>query len=670
MGRPEYQTQSKLKAALMGKDDPTLDEEMVARTAAPVANDHTPGDPRPHDHSDVHGLDEDHEHAHRLETIEVVRVGFVGLAVVATWFQLWKGIVSFDVIALAATLIGGYPIFKEAFENILERRMTMELSMTIALVSALAIGEFFTALVIVFFVLVAELLEGLTVDRGRKAIKDLMDVLPRTADIRRADGVQAVTAAEIRIGDMVIVKPGGRVPVDGIVMTGHSSVDQATITGESMPVEKCAGAQVYAGSINQSGALEVRTTGIGRDTAFGKIIEAVEHAEQSRAPIQKTADKLAGYLVYFAIGCAALTFLITRDTRSTISVIIVAGACGIAVGTPLAILGGIGRAARLGAIIKGGLYLEVLARVTTVVLDKTGTLTLGTPVVSGLHLSPGVDEQSLIQAAAIVERPSEHPLAKAVLKRAAKLSLPVVEPECFDYLPGKGVIGTVAGEEIIVGNREFMEERGLHFNDFIGGAGQSSQVIVARGRRMLGAIDIQDTLRPESIHAVAECRKMGLRTILLTGDSASIAVEIGKQLGIDEVEAGLLPDKKLARINTLLKQGQTVAMVGDGVNDAPALMQASVGIAMGSGTDVARESANVVLLGNNLLKLVETLRIARHCKRIITQNFTGTLLVDGFGVVLAAFGFLNPLIAVFIHVGSEVAFLLNSARLLPVTSKH
>jgi heavy metal translocating P-type ATPase len=670
MGRPEYQTQSKLKAALMGKDDPALDEEMAARTAAPVANDHTPGDPRPHDHSDVRGLDEDHEHAHRLETIEVVRVGFVGLAVVATWFQLWKGIVSFDVIALAATLIGGYPIFKEAFENILERRMTMELSMTIALVSALAIGEFFTALVIVFFVLVAELLEGLTVDRGRKAIKDLMDVLPRTADIRRADGVQAVTAAEIRIGDMVIIKPGGRVPVDGIVMTGHSSVDQATITGESMPVEKCAGAQVYAGSINQSGALEVRTTGIGRDTAFGKIIEAVEHAEQSRAPIQKTADKLAGYLVYFAIGCAALTFLITRDTRSTISVIIVAGACGIAVGTPLAILGGIGRAARLGAIIKGGLYLEVLARVTTVVLDKTGTLTLGTPVVSGLHLSPGVDEQSLIQAAAIVERPSEHPLAKAVLKRAAKLSLPVVEPECFDYLPGKGVIGTVAGEEIIVGNRDFMEERGLHFNDFIGGAGQSSQVIVARGRRMLGAIDIQDTLRPESIHAVAECRKMGLRTILLTGDSASIAVEIGKQLGIDEVEAGLLPDKKLARINTLLKQGQTVAMVGDGVNDAPALMQASVGIAMGSGTDVARESANVVLLGNNLLKLVETLRIARHCKRIITQNFTGTLLVDGFGVVLAAFGFLNPLIAVFIHVGSEVAFLLNSARLLPVTSKH
>ena len=381
MGRQEYQMQATLKAKLMAKDGSTLDKELAARTNAPAADDHTLDHPRPYDHTDIH--EDDHEHAHRLDTTELVRIAVVGLAVVASWFQLWHGVASFDVIALMATLIGGYPIFKEAFENIFERRMTMELSMTIALVSALVIGEFFTALVIVFFVLIAELLEGLTVERGRKAIKDLMDVLPRTADIRRADGVQAVDAAEIQIGDVVIIKPGGRVPVDGIVAKGHSSVDQATITGESMPVEKCAGAQVYAGSINQSGALEVRTTGIGRDTAFGKIIEAVEHAEQSRAPIQKTADKLAGYLVYFAIGCAALTFLITRDARSTISVIIVAGACGIAVGTPLAILGGIGRAARQGAIIKGGLYLEILARVNTVVLDKTGTLTLGTPVVSG-----------------------------------------------------------------------------------------------------------------------------------------------------------------------------------------------------------------------------------------------------------------------------------------------
>jgi len=604
---------------------------------------------------------------HRWDVVELARIVFVGLAVFASWLQLWKGFASFDLIALSATFIGGYPIFKEAVENILERRMTMELSMTIALLAASVIGEFFTALVIVFFVLVAELLEGLTVERGRKAIGDLMQALPHTAEIRSAEGVRTLDTAELRIGDVVIIKPGASIPVDGGVSHGHSSVDQATITGESMPVEKCAGAKVYAGSINQSGALEVKTTRTGRDTAFGKIIDAVEHAEPSRAPIQKTADKLAGYLVYFAIGCAALTFLITRDARSTISVIIVAGACGVAVGTPLAILGGIGRAAHEGAIIKGGLYLETLARVDTVVLDKTGTLTLGSPVIHALDLCPGVEERALVEAAAIAERPSEHPLAKAVLKRAAALSLPVIEPESFDYFPGKGVVSRVADEEIFVGNREFMEERNVITYQ---NANQSSQVFVARNGKVLGTIYFKDMLRPESIRAVAELREMGLRTIVLTGDAAPIAHEIGAQLGIEDVEGSLLPDEKLKRVNALLKRGDTVAMVGDGINDAPALMQASVGIAMGSGTDVARESANIVLLGDDLMKLVGALRIARRCKDIVMQNFTGTLLVDGLGVGLAAFGFLNPLLAVLIHVGSELAFLLNSARLLPAASRR
>jgi Cd2+/Zn2+-exporting ATPase/Cu+-exporting ATPase len=636
--------------------------EMATEAGALAAGE----DSHVHDCHDSHRQEAEYEHGPGLDAFELIRIGFVGLAVLASWFQLWKGFASFDFIAFTAALIGGYPIFREAFENVLERRMTMELSMTIALVAALVVGEFFTAVVIVFFVLVAEWLEGLTVERGRKAIGDLMEGLPRTAEIRSANGVRTVGAAEIQVGDVVVIKPGARIPVDGVVVHGRSAVDQAAITGESMPVDKCAGAQVYAGSINQSGALEVRTTGIGRDTAFGKIIETVERAEQSRAPIQKTADKLAGYLVYFAMGCAALTFLITRDARATISVIIVAGACGVAVGTPLAILGGIGRAARQGAIIKGGLYLETLARVNTVVLDKTGTLTLGTPVVSALDLSPGVDEQTLIETAAIAERPSEHPLAKAVLKKAAELSLIVTEPESFDYFPGKGVVGRVSGEEIVVGNRDFMEERGV--TNLIGNSGQSSRMMVARGGRMLGAIHVHDILRPDSIRAVAELRKMGLRSVLLTGDNTSIANEIGVQLGIEDVEGGLLPDEKLERVHALLKQGHTVAMVGDGVNDAPALMQASVGIAMGSGTDVARESANVVLLGNDLLRLVETLRIARRCKDIIMQNFAGTLTIDGLGVALAAFGFLNPVIAVFIHVGSELAFLLNSSRLLPAVS--
>ena len=259
------------------------------------------------------------------------------------------------VLGIAGVVIGGWPIFKEAAENLLARRMTMELSMSIAIVAAAAISEFFTALIITLFVLVAEVLENMTVARGRRAIRDLMDFLPRTVTVRRAGAVRETSIDELRAGDSILVNPGALIAVDGVVIGGHSFVDQSRITGESLAVEKVAGAYVYAGTINQSGALEVRAERIGRDTSYGKIIEAVERAENSRAPVQRLADRLAGYLVYFALGAAALTFIVTRDMRSTISVVIVAGACGIAAGTPLAILGGVGRAARLGAIIKGGL---------------------------------------------------------------------------------------------------------------------------------------------------------------------------------------------------------------------------------------------------------------------------------------------------------------------------
>ena len=299
---------------------------------------------------------------HEVEWVELVRIAFVALAAAAVWFRVWELFPRVSVIGILATLIGGYPIFREAYKNIVERKMTMELSMTIALLSALAIGEFFTALVITAFVLAAEVLEGLTVGRGRRAIQDLLDFLPRTVSVRRNNEVVEIPAENLRVGDSVIVKPGGRIPVDGLVLSGRSFVEQAAITGEAMPVEKSLGSTVYAGTINQSGALEVSADKLGRDTTFGRIIEAVEHAEKSRAPIQKTADRLAGYLVYFALGAAILTFIITHNVRSTISVVIVAGACGIAAGTPLAILGAIGRAAHHGAIIKGGLYLEALGR--------------------------------------------------------------------------------------------------------------------------------------------------------------------------------------------------------------------------------------------------------------------------------------------------------------------
>ncbi|MFZ0798738.1 MAG: cation-translocating P-type ATPase [Terriglobales bacterium] len=614
---------------------------------------------------------EHEQHAHGLEWTELTRIAFVALAAAAVWFRLWEPFPHISVIGVAATLIGGYPIFKEAFENIVERKMTMELSMTIALLSALAIGEFFTALVITGFVLAAEVLEGLTVGRGRRAIQDLLDFLPRTVSVRRNYQVIEVASDQVQVGDTVIVKPGGHIPVDGVVLGGRSFVEQAAITGEAMPVEKATGDAVYAGTINQSGVLEIGTQRLGRDTTFGRIIEAVERAEKSRAPIQKTADRLAGYLVYFALAAAVLTFIITHNVRSTISVVIVAGACGIAAGTPLAILGAIGRAAHQGAIIKGGLYLEALAAVDTVLLDKTGTLTFGTPQIREVVSANGFGEQQIIAAASIAEHKSEHPLAKAIVARATELAIPLVEPDQFSYTPGRGVRVSYEGEEILVGSRALLMEHGIKRALPMDGdgAGGASEVYVARGAQVLGSIRIADVLRPEAKNAVVAMRQMGLRTVLLSGDTQAVTTSVGRDLGVDEAVGELLPEQKAKWVRELRQKNRKVAMVGDGINDAPALVEADVGIAMGSGTDVARESADVILIGSDLSKLVETLRVARRCHGIIMQNFAGTLVVDSIGVGMAACGFLNPLLAAFIHVSSELAFILNSTRLLPRSSE-
>jgi Cu+-exporting ATPase len=628
-----------------------LVEAARARTTVPEAHEHE---------HDAH----DHEHAFDLK--EAARIAFVAVAAAAVWFRVWEPFAHVSVIGIVGVLVGGWPVFREAAENMLARRMTMELSMSIALIAAAAIGEFFTALIITLFVLVAEVLEGMTVSRGRSAIRDLLDFLPRSATVRRAGGVAEIDAADLAVGDAILVNPGGRVPVDGVVIGGHSFLDQSRITGESMPVEAVSGSPVFAGSINQSGAIEIRAERLGRDTSYGKIIEAVEDSERSRAPVQRLADKLAGYLVYFALAAAALTWLITRDMRSTISVVIVAGACGIAAGTPLAILGAIGRAARLGAIIKGGLYLEILGRVDTVVVDKTGTLTFGRPEVQQLLPVAGVDPAVLLDAAATAELRSEHPLGKAVVAFAKAQGGVLTEPDDFSYTPGRGIVAQANESTLLVGNRLLMADHRIDVPSLlVESVAAASEVFVARDGKLLGAIAVADTVRAEARAAMDALKRLGMRTVLLTGDAEPVARAVAEQLGITEFEANLLPEGKHARVSALVGAKRTVAMLGDGVNDAPALSAASVGVAMGSGTDVARESANIVLLGNDLSRFVDTLVIAQRTRKIIWANFIGTLVVDVIGVGLAAFGVLNPLGAAFIHVASEMAFILNSARLLP-----
>jgi heavy metal translocating P-type ATPase len=605
-------------------------------------------------------------HGHAFGWPEAARILFVVLAAATVGFPVWEPFPAFSVIAASGLLIGGWPILKEALENIAERRMTMELSMTIAVVAAAAIGEFFTALVITLFVLIAEVLEGLTVGRGREAIRDLLEFLPREVSVRRAGSIRAISTDALLAGDIVLVAPGGRIPVDGAVLAGHSFVDESRITGESMPVEKTAGTQVFAGFINQSGALEVGATRIGRDTSYGKIIEAVERAGKSRAPIQRLADRMAGYLVYFALSAAMLTFLITRDVTSTISVIIVAGACGIAAGTPLAILGAIGRAARLGAIIKGGAHLETLGHVDTVVLDKTGTLTYGRPEVQRVLPAADSTSEELLDAAATAELRSEHPLGKAVVAYVRSQGRSIAEPADFAYTPGRGIAARTGSTVILAGNQAWMMDNGIAVPAARGqSAAAGSEVFIARNQQLLGSLLVADAIRPEAKRAIAALHRMGLRTLLLTGDAGPVAAAVGTALGINEIEAELLPEEKLSRVRALVAQKRVVAMVGDGVNDAPALAEAQVGVAMGSGTDVAQESADVVLLGNDLERFAETLAVAKRTRGIIWQNFAGTLGVDTAGIGLAAFGFLNPVLAAAIHVISELVFILNSARLLP-----
>lgn len=600
---------------------------------------------------------------------DLIRIAGTIIALVISLSGIWKMISSFDFVAFAATLIAGFSMFKEAFEAIRERKMSMELSMAIAVLACLAIGQFTTALVITLFVLIAELLEDLTVDNGRSVLKKLAGLLPQTATIRKKDQEITIPVKELQPEDRVIVKPGGRIPVDGVIVKGNSFVDQAAITGESVPVEKTTGMKVLAGTVNQSGVLEIKATGTGQDTTFGKIIQVIEAAQKTKAPIEKTADKLAARLVYFAFGGALLTFIITRNITATIAALIVAGACGVAAGTPLAILAGIGRCAKEGIIVKGGVFLEQLAGIDAIVLDKTGTLTLGLPRVKAVFSLNGMSERSLLQLLATGEQHSEHPLAQAILDRAKQENVFPAAYERLEYLPGKGLSLQIKNQNYYIGNVALLEEKNITLPVAQNGLEElkskgDSVIFVANDKALLGGVSITDTIRKEAKSAITALRNYQPSTIsLISGDTKPVATEMGKTLGLDEAIGEMLPTNKLEYITRLKASGKKVAMIGDGINDAPALVEATVGIAMGGGTDIAFESADMILPTNNLLKVATAMGISKQVMGVIRFNFWGTITIDSIGILLALLGLLSPMGAALIHVGSETFFILNSARL-------
>ena len=607
---------------------------------------------------------------------ELTRLALVGIAALISWIGIWRALTPIDFIAIAATLVGGYPVYKETFEALRHGHVNMEVSMAVAIFASLAVGQFTVAVVITFFVLLSEYIETYAVDKGRQTIVLLEKSAPKKALVRRNGTEIEVDTQSLQPNDTVIVRDGERIPVDGTIVVGSAFVNQSAITGESARVEKFAGERVYAGSINESGVVEVRTEKVGSETVFGKIIKLVEEAENKKAPIQRISDRLAAWLVEFAIGFSVLTFLLTRNITSTLSVIVVAGACGVAAGTPLAIVAIMGKAAKKGVIIKGGAYVEEMSRIDTVVIDKTGTLTFGEPIVTDIIGFDGYAQQKVIEYAAVAERRSNHPLARAITSKAAELGISPPNSsgsatESSNYFPGKGIVLEHEGEEIIVGNNVLMMEKNVKFPQ--GGEIQlfseqvsngKSTVLVAHAGKACGLIAISDRVRGESKKAISDLKDMGIRAVMLTGDNKTVAKAVAQEVGIEEVYAELLPGDKVAFVEKLVAEGHRVAMVGDGINDAPALARANVGIGMGAGTDVAIEEADIVLMTNDLQKIVDVARLSKKAYRTIMTNFYGTITVDGIGVTLAFLGFLSPLLAAGIHVVSELIFILNSARLI------
>lgn len=601
----------------------------------------------------------------RIDKQDLLRTAVVALCALATIAGLTRPWPDIPLVAVLGLVIGCWPIASEAWADMRRRRMSMELSMLIAIIAAAAIGEWVTALVITTFVLAAEILEDLSLDRGKDALTDLMAFLPQTVHIRSGDDIIEAPLAEALPGDVLLVAPGGRVPVDGAVVAGQTTVDQSRITGESLPVDVTTGDPVYSGSVNQVGIVEIRTEKVGTESTYGQIIDAVREAQESEPPVQRLADRLAAWLVYLALAGAAVTYLLTRDLTATISVVVVAGACGIAAGTPLAALAAIARIARSGAFVKDGAHLETLSTVDTIAFDKTGTLTEGAPRVTTIHPRAGIDPDELLRLTATVESYSEHPLGRAVVTAARERGLPLETPHEFEYLPGQGVRAVVDSHRILAGTPTLVTDAPPDLDE-----GITTSVHISIDERWAGRILLADTVRTEARVAISELHRQGIRSMMITGDQENVARAIAADLGIDDVRAGLLPDQKLAAIDAEQAAGSTLAMIGDGVNDAPSLARADVGIAMGSGTQIAQDSADVVLISSDLDDLVHTIRVARRARRIVMVNFIGTIAVDLIGIALAAAGLLSPITAAFIHVGSETAFILNSARLISGRTKH
>lgn len=534
---------------------------------------------------------------------------------------------------------------------------------------------FETSTLIIAFILLGRLLENRMRRRASDSVRKLLDLQPKVATVIRNNSLIEVPVEKVEIGDLLLVKPGDRIPVDGVVEEGYSSVDEKIVTGESMPVEKKTGDEVICSTINKTGALKIRATRVGADTTIAQIVRLVEEAAAAKAPIERLADRVSSYFIPAVITAALVSFAIwlilasnfTRAFTALVAVLIIACPCALGLATPAAIVVGTGKGAEKGILIKGGEYLERAGRLDTVVFDKTGTLTKGVPAVTDI-VADEADVKEVLRLAAVAEKNSEHPIAEAIIKKAEELGLEIDEPNTFEALAGLGVKAHLDHYEILVGNHRFLLEEGIppeRFNEVVEQLSHQGKTVtyVAKSGKLIGLIAIADIVKEGAADAVKELNALGIKVVMLSGDHRRTAEAVARELGIDEVVAEVLPADKASVINKLQQEGRVVAMVGDGVNDAPALAQSDVGIAIGSGTDVAVEAAGIVLIKDDPRDVAEAIKLSRRTLRKIRQNLFWAFAYNTAFIPVAALGLLSPVFAAIAMSLSSSSVVANSLTL-------
>lgn len=586
---------------------------------------------------------------------------------------------------LTAIVVGGYSLFIVGLQNLMRFEFDMKTLMTIAIIGAAIIGEWQEGAVVVLLFALSEALEAYSMDRARESIRSLMDIAPSTGLIKRGNDILTLDVNDILVGDTMLVKPGQKIAMDGIVLSGESSVSQAAITGESMPLHKKLGDEIYAGSLNEEGFLEIEVTKLVKDTTLSKIIHLVEEAQAEKAPAQQFVDRFAAYYTPIIMIVALLVSIVPPLAFSAewaewiyrgLAVLVVGCPCALVVSTPVAIVTAIGNAAKNGVLIKGGIHLEELGRIRAIAFDKTGTLSQGRPEVTDIVTFDDVTEALILEKAAAIEHYSQHPLASAIVRKAAERELSGATATGFQSVTGKGAYAEIEGIKHIIGSIEMFHAH-PGYSSFVQDTVHNLQLqgktvmVLGTEHQLFGLVAVADPIRTSSLATIEKLKAIGIeKLVMLTGDNAVTANAINQQLQLDQVEAGLLPAQKLEKIRELQKAHGKVAMVGDGINDAPALASANVGIAMGgAGTDTALETADIALLADDLTKLPYTMSLGRKTLFIIKQNIGFAFAIKLIALLLIIPGWLTLWMAVLADVGSTVLVVLNSMRLIRVKDR-